>query len=316
MIRAAILGLGRWGQALTEAAARSDRLRIVAAVEPDEARAAPLAERHGLRLYGDLGDVLADQSVAAVILATPHSQHPAQVLACAAARRAVFCEKPLALHLAEAERMVAACRRAGVPLAVGHNRRFWPAMQALERLVRDGTLGELLHIEGHNSNEHSNNVLSGWRLAPEESPGGGMTGAGLHVLHAFVSLLGRPLRAQAWQSVRVAGPPPLDSFCAMLEFPGGVTAQLATVRATPLYWRVHAFGSLGSAEVLGEAELILRLSGKPAERLALQPVDTLRAELDAFAALVEDGTPFSVTEAQVLDTIGAFEDLLRTLPPG
>jgi predicted dehydrogenase len=307
MIRAAILGLGRWGQALVEAAARSEELRIVAAVEPDATRASPLAATHGFRLLPDLDAALAEPGIEAVMLATPHSQHAAQVRACAAAGRAVFCEKPLSLSLAEAEDMVEACRRGGVPLAVGHNRRFWPAMQALERMVAAGELGTLLHLEGHNSNEHSNALRSGWRLDPAESPAGGLTGAGLHVLHAFVSLCGAPIQAEAWLKVHRAGPPPLDSLAAFLEFPGGVTAQMATIRATPAVWRIHAFGDRASAEVLGEGELILRRSGAAPERITLPARDTLRDEMEAFAAMVGGNKPYPVTPRQVLDTVRAFE---------
>ena len=78
-----------------------------------------------------------------------------QVIASAAARKQVFCEKPLALHRDHAERMFGACRDAGVILAVGHNRRFWPSMPALREIAGSGELGTILHVEGHNSNENS-----------------------------------------------------------------------------------------------------------------------------------------------------------------
>src|SRR5205085_4846158 len=161
----------------------------------------------------------------------------------AAARKQVFCEKPLALSHADAAAMFDACRQAGVVLAVGHNRRFWPSMAALRGIVASGELGTVLHIEGHNSNENSQRVTAGWRLSPEESPGGGLTGAGLHVLDAFVSMLGPARRVYARLSPREAGPPPLDSAMLAIDFAGGVTGTLATVRATPFYWRVHVFGT-------------------------------------------------------------------------
>jgi len=97
MIRAAIAGLGRWGRNLVEAAADHPRLKIVRAVEPDMAAAKEFCARHDLDLTADLDAVLADDTIDAVLLATPHSLHPAQVIACAAARKQIFCEKPLAL---------------------------------------------------------------------------------------------------------------------------------------------------------------------------------------------------------------------------
>ncbi len=152
-------------------------------------------------------------------------------------------------------------------LAVGHSRRFWPSMSALRDIVASGELGTILHIEGHNSNENSNNVLAGWRLSPEESPGGGLTGAGLHILDAFVSMLGPVRRVYAQLNSREQGPPPLDTAMLTLDFVNGVTGTLATVRATPFYWRVHVFGTKGSAEVLDEVTLVLRTSGNKPERI-------------------------------------------------
>ncbi len=107
--------------------------------------------------------------------------------------------------------------------------------------------------------------------------------------------------------------PPLDAMSALYEFENGTSGLLATVRATPFYWRVHAFGTEGSAEVLGETEVVLRLSGQPAQSMKLEPVDSLRAELEAFADAVEGRAPYPITEAQMLATMGAFEATLRAL---
>jgi predicted dehydrogenase len=310
MIHAAIIGLGRWGRNLVEASHGHERLKIVRAVEPNLEGAQDFCAQHRLELTGDLDAVLADGAIDAVLLATPHSLHPAQVIACAAARKQVFCEKPLALHRVDAIRMFDACREAGVVLAVGHNRRFWPSMRALRDVVASGELGTILHVEGHNSNENSQVITAGWRLSPEESPGGGLTGAGLHVLDAFVSMLG-PVR-QVYAQLRQCepGPPPLDTAMMTLDFVSGVTGTLATVRATPLYWRVHVFGTSGSAEALDERTMILRKSGGEPQRITYPAVDVLRAELDAFADAIKRQYPFPVPETEVLATLSAFEAAL------
>ena len=314
MIDAAIVGLGRWGRALVESVqGKSDKLRFVLGVEPDAGAAREFAAKHNFKLSADYADALSDLAIGAMVLATPHSLHLEQVLAAARAGKQVFCEKPLALTEADARKMVEACERAGVVLGVGHNRRWWPAMRELKRLVDAGELGTLLHIEGHNSNENSNQVSSGWRTLPAESPGGGMTGAGLHALDAMLSIAGPVRRVQAQLLERKPPPAPQDTASAMLEFESGASGLLATVRATPFYWRVHAFGTKGNAEVLGETELVLRMSGKTPQRISLEPADSLRAELDAFADAVEKRAPFPVAPAQMLQTVAAFEAVVRAL---
>src|SRR5579872_2294016 len=141
MIRCAIAGLGRWGRSLVEAAKANPRLKIARAVEADLERAHGFCDERGIELTGSFDAILADDAIDAILLATPHSLHRAQVIAAAAARKQVFCEKPLALSCADAKAMFEACRDAKVMLAVGHNRRFWPSMRALRDITAGGELG-------------------------------------------------------------------------------------------------------------------------------------------------------------------------------
>src|SRR5438067_662496 len=154
MVRAAIVGLGRWGRTLVNSVQnKSDRLRFTHAVSRDPARVGDFAAEHGLNVLGSLDAALAEPAIDAVVLATPHSRHTDQILAAAAAGKHVFCEKPLSLTRAEAERAVAACEKAEIVLGVGHDKRFSPAIAELARIVAGGELGAVLHIEGNFSNE-------------------------------------------------------------------------------------------------------------------------------------------------------------------
>ncbi len=317
MIDAAIIGLGRWGRGFVEEVqGKSQRIRFVRGVDRSTDKIRDYAAQHGFTPTESLADVLLDPAIQAVVLATPHSLHREQVVACAEAGKQVFCEKPLALKSRDARRMVEACRHVGVVLAVGHNRRFWPSYRTLREIVTRGDLGEILHIEGHNSNENSNAVLDGWRLKPEESPAGGMTGAGLHVLDAFVSLVGPVRRAHAQLIERKPSPKPIDSLSVTLEFANGVSGQMATVRAMPLFYRVHVFGVNGSAELRGDTEITLRLRGQPPRRFEFAPVDTQRAELEAFCDAVEGKAPYPVDTAGMLATVAAFETVVRAVETG
>ncbi|MCX7138634.1 MAG: Gfo/Idh/MocA family oxidoreductase, partial [Proteobacteria bacterium] len=317
LIDAAIVGLGRWGKNFVEAVqGKSDRLRFVRGVDaaPDKLR--DFAAKHAFRLCTDLAEVLADPAIKAVVLATPHSLHRPMVEASARAGKQIFCEKPFALNFADAAAMVEACNRAGVVLGVGHNRRFWPSMVALKRAVDAGELGQLLHIEGHFSNEHSNNTAGTWRDSPEESPGGGITGAGLHVLDAFLNIIGPVKKVRGQLIVRKAPPVARDVASVMLEFANGVSGAFTTVRATPLYWRVHVFGDRGSAESISENELQIHRSNAQPERIALAPVDSLRIELEAFADAVDGRAAYPVSAAEVLRTVATFEAVIKALETG
>ncbi|HXF67021.1 MAG TPA: Gfo/Idh/MocA family oxidoreductase [Burkholderiales bacterium] len=317
MINAAIVGLGWWGRNLLGAVqGRSEKLRFVHGVSKEVDAALPLAEAHGLTLSDDLERALADPRVEAVVLATPHSLHADQIVRVAAARKPVFCEKPLALTRADAERAVAACRSAGVALAVGQNKRFWPSMVELRRIVASGALGRVMHVEGHYSNENSGLHFSSWRDSPGESPGGGMTGTGIHLLDALVSLAGPVASASAQLAVFREGRDPRDTVCALLRFATGPSGFLGAVRASPFYWRVQVFGDEASAEALGETEVVIRLRGGRIERREFPKVDSLRAELEAFADAIEGRNPYPVTPQEMVDTIAAFEAVVRSIRTG
>ncbi len=314
MINAAIVGLGWWGKNIVNAIqGKSDRLRFVrgASAEPDQVR--DFAARHGFRLSTSLADVLQDSEVQMVVLATPHSLHPSQIAAAAAAGKAVFSEKPLALRRADAVAAVEACRRAGVALGLGANKRFWPSMRELKRVVASGELGDVLHIEGHYSNQNSSRFFSAWRDSPSEAPGGAMTGTALHVLDAFVNLLGPVRRVNAQIVSRRPSPDPLDVISVQVEFANGASGVLASMRPTPLYWRVHAFGTNGSAEAIGENVLIRRTPSGESGQTTLPAVDSLRAELEAFVDFLGGSKPQPIPTDEMIDVVAAFEASITSM---
>lgn len=317
MINAAIVGLGRWGRNLVDSVqGRSGHLRFTHGVvrRPEVAR--DFAARHALELSTDFGRILADPKVQAVVLTTPHSLHTEQIIAAAAAGKPVFCEKPLALSRADAERAVEACKRAGTALGLGYNKRFWPSMRELKRIVDSGELGAILHVEGHFSNESTGRFYTGWRGSAVESPGGGLTATGVHVLDAFVSLVGPPHRVHAQLVSRETGPEPVDTLSVFMEFADRVSGVLCGVRTTPQYWRVHVFGRNGSAEALEDVDVVVRMTDAPARRFTFERVDALRLELEAFANAVATRALYPIPFEQMIAGVAASEAIIKSLAAG
>ena len=314
MIDAAVIGLGRWGQSIVNAVqGKSKRLRVIRGVSKEPELAGEFAKTHGFELSTEFAEAVADPRVKAVMLATPHSLHLEQISAVAAAGKPVWCEKPLALTRADAERAVAACRKAGVVFGLGNNKRCFSSMRELKNIVAAGTIGEVLHVEGHFCNEHSTRVKGGWRDDPRESPGGGMTGAGLHVLDALVNLAGPIVRVDARVFSQKPPPDPRDVAAAMVEFASGATGLMATVRAAPAYWRIHVFGTKGWAEARDETVLTVARNGEEPQRQVFPVVDSLGALIESFAEAIETGKPFLVSTSDMLDVVGAFEAIIRSM---
>ena len=317
MVDAAILGLGWWGQALVSAVqGKSERLRFVKAVVPDVGKRAEVADRLGVKLTSSYSEVLADPSIRAVVVATPHSLHVDQVVAAAQAGKAVFCEKPLALTRDGAQQCVDACAAAGVVLAVGHNRRFMPAIAYLRDALDRGLLGQVLHLEAHSSNENARTSWTAWRADAAESPAPGMTGTGIHLLDLTVSLLGRPDRVFAKISGIGDKVPHEDACNVFFTFASGISATLTMVQTTPRFWRMHLFGSEGSLEILNDEEMVLYRAGQSSVRQRLAKVDALRLELDAFAQAIEVERPYPISHEQMVWTAAGMEGVCRSLATG
>lgn len=321
MIRAAVAGLGWWGQHVVRRMADSQHLRFVTAVEIDPARA-DFAAEHGLKFAGSLSDVLADPGIDAVMLCTPHALHSAQVLACAEAKKHVFCEKPLALTRADAERSVAACRAAGVMLGIGHERRFEPAIVEVRRLVREGALGTIMHAEANFSHDKLAKVPAGdWRTSPKDAPAAGMTAMGIHLTDLFVALFGPAVEAYAATASRVAYPDNGDVVSAHLRFASGPTAYLNAILVTPLYICLTIFGSEAWVEVRNETHpdtpggpvtLTLQRADGRREVSTYPWCDAVRANLEAFATAIEGGAPYPFSDAEKIANIAALEAICRS----
>jgi len=330
MINAAIIGLGKWGQNLVNGVQGcSDAIRFVAGATRTPAKAEAYAREKGLALVDSYERVLADPEIDAVVLATPHTLHAQQVVAAAKAGKHVFTEKPLALTRASAQAAVRACAKAGVTLAVGYNWRFQPALQEIRRLLEDGRLGTLLHLEGNFCGPSVYRFpRDHWRQEREEGPAGGMTGRGVHTLDAFLYLAGRVASVHA-QSTRRALDYGLDDTTSMLfRFGSGATGYLGTVIATAETWRMQVFGSKGWVEV-GDVEHLttwqmrvcyvnpdaLNVHHKP-EVVTFPQTSTERAELEHFARAAAARRPLATLDGDEIHGVEVLEAILKSAKAG
>ena len=320
MISAAIVGLGWWGKTIARTLAVSQKLRLVRAVDTDP-RAGDWAREQGLAFSTELSQALADSSVQAVILCTPHSRHREQILRAAEAGKHVFCEKPLALTRQDAVDCVAACETAGRVLGIGHERRFEPPVLELRRLASSGELGTLLQIEANFSQDKFLSLpADNWRLNSLDAPGGPMTATGIHLLDLAVAILGPADRVAA--NVRQLGSPLAngDTLGALIGFKSGANALIGAILATPFVGRFALYGNRGWVEVVDKAHpespegwtLTKCLTGGRPERTDYPPAAAVRANLEAFADAIAGRAPYPVPHADMIATVAALEAVVRS----
>ncbi|MGE5524543.1 MAG: Gfo/Idh/MocA family protein [Rhodospirillaceae bacterium] len=330
MINAAIVGLGRWGQNLVNSVqGKSEKIRFVAGVlrHPDKAR--EYAQKQGLVLHDDLQVVLDDPAIDAIVLATPHTIHARQIMAAAKAGKHVFTEKPFTLTHREAADALRIAQAKKITLAVGYNWRFQPALQEIRRMLDDGRLGKLLHIEGNFCGPSAYRFSKDhWRQSRDEGPGGGMTGRGVHVVDAMLYLAGRADSVYA-QSYRLAQDHGIDDTTSMLfRFRNGVTAYLGTIIATAETWRMQVFGSRGWVEV-GDVEHLTTwqmrvcyvdpddlLTHRKPQIVSFPETSTERAELEHFADAVERGELLALPGGDEEHGVAVFEAIIRSASSG
>jgi predicted dehydrogenase len=171
-IRIGVVGAGGRGAIAEHAHRPSDGSRLVAAADLDDAVLRAMKEKYGDELFvtDDYRALLARQDVDAVIIASPDFLHEEHAVAALSAGKHVYCEKPLAITVEGCDRILAAARNHDVRLFVGHNMRYMAFVQAMKRLVDEGTIGRITtawcrHFVGYGGDAYFKDWHSERRLA-------------------------------------------------------------------------------------------------------------------------------------------------------
>jgi predicted dehydrogenase len=315
MLRVAIVGTGWWGMELGKAAtATKESVTVAGCHSLSQAECATFQAAYGGKIFASYEQILADPQVDAVMLATPHSTHSAQIIQAAKAKKHVFCEKPFTLTVESGRAAMDACEKAGVVLAVGHNRRYLPGARRMKAMVEAGDIGLVLHVEASFAgNGAFSRPASHWRSKREEMPCGGLAPMALHLVDTFTWILG-PVAKVACLSKRQVSPVDIDDTCASLfELESGATGFLSSLMAGPMASRLRIFGSKGSLEMRNNwSELTLTplAATQPEMRLSYAGDDTLQQELAALDTAVAGKAPYPVQPREALRNVAVMEAML------
>lgn len=317
MLRAAICGTGRWGSRLAESVQDSSKIRFTTALTRDPAKQQEFAARHGVKLTSSYAELLADQEIDAIVLATPHSQHHQQIVDAAKAGKHLFVEKPFTLTRDTAEAAIKACQTAGITVGMGFNRRYAPSFVEMRKKIQAGDIGSVQHVEGQFSGPSGYQLKpDAWRANRTESPAGAMTARGVHVLDAMLHLAGTVEQVFAYSDRRNISVEVDDTSSALLRFKAGITGYIASLHATSAFWRLHVFGSKGSLEMRSDTEL---LGFDPDGKMTRQTFDTIdkeRAELEDFADAVGSRTKFVVPPADIVNNVAVMQAMVTSAASG
>jgi predicted dehydrogenase len=291
-IRAAALGMGWWSDVLADAVKRSGEIEIVACYtrSPDKRKA--FAKKYGCRPADSYEAMLRDDSIEAIINTTPNNVHLETTRQAAAAGKHVFLDKPIANTVADGAALTDACRKAGVVLALGYQRRRESHFRWIKREIDAGRFGKLVQAECNISRDRLGKIdLSSWRYQAEGMPGGVMLQIGIHYVDVLEMLMGpvKTVSARLAQLVLPGDNPDVANM--ILEHENGALSNLtASYASASEYYMMNIYGKEASAyyDLFSGLRHIKRGETK-ATPVATEDNDTIREELEEFAHCIRNG---------------------------
>jgi predicted dehydrogenase len=333
MLNLAVVGLGKWGLRHAHSAAASGRFNVVKGVDTGKVDV-------DFPVTASLDEVLSDPSIDAVSIATPHTLHAQQISSAAKAGKHILTEKPFALSLADGQANAQLARENGIVLALGHDHRFYPVVDALKAMIGDGSLGKVTTVQSvlsHNftaeplkaRNLAKNNAgaptdpSTWWRLNLKEAPVGPMVHLGIHHLDLFIHLFGKidwVLASSPTQTLDTEIP---DTMLVTLGFADGQIGTINSSLASPLNSRMLVSGSEGWAEALGPddvkaytksslTQIRKRLGDELPNTESYPVVDSVAENFAAFADAIEGKADYPITIEQMLHNAAVLEAIVRS----
>jgi myo-inositol 2-dehydrogenase/D-chiro-inositol 1-dehydrogenase len=298
-VRLGVIGLGRMGSMHADNAARTAGLRVVAVSDPHAPSLDAATARLGASGHADWRELVERGDLDAVLICSPSSAHCDQIIAAAAARKHIFCEKPIDLDLERIDEALAAVERAAVTLQLGFNRRSDRNFAALRRRIADGAVGSpwLLRITARDP-------------APQPAAyirmsGGLFADMTIHDFDLARFLMGVEIVEVSAMGAALVEPelaeiPDVDCAITTLRFADGALGVIENCRQSPVGYdqRAEVHGSLGTLLAENEqADTVVQADAKGVHRsriagfLAERYDGAYLAELRGFAECLLTGAP-------------------------
>ncbi len=286
-LRVACLGMGWWSDVLADAIQRSGKLEIVSCYGRSEEKRERFAAKYRCRPAASYEAMLADTAIEAIINTTPNDAHLATTRAAAAAGKHIFLDKPIANSVSDGRAITEACRRAGVVLALGYQRRRESHFRWIRRQIDDGLFGKLVNAEANISRDRLGKIdLTSWRYQAGGMPGGVMLQIGIHYIDVLEYLIG-PVHAVRGQSAQLVLPgdnPDVASLILQHEN-GALSTVNASYASASEYYLMNVYGKDATAyyDLHNRLRFLKRGENEPVT-VQCAKNDTLVEELEEFAA--------------------------------
>ena len=291
-MKVACIGMGWWSDVLADAIKRSGKLEIVACFSRSEEKRHAFAKKYGCDASRSLEEILENRSVEGIINTTPNDAHLETTAAAARAGKHVFLDKPIANTIADARAITEACRKAGVVLAIGYQRRRESQFRWVRRQIEAGVFGRLVNAEANISRDRAGKIdLASWRYQASGMPGGVMLQIGIHYTDVLEYLVGpvAAVSARLAQLVLPGDNPDVASL--VLEHENGALSTLnASYASAAENYVMNIYGKEASAYYdLHQGLRFVKRDVPGAAPVACGKNDAIVEELEEFAAAARGG---------------------------
>src|SRR5947207_14127849 len=248
-LRVACIGMGWWSDVLADAIQRSENLTIIACYTRSEEKRRAFAAKYGCAAAPNYQTILQDRSIEAICKTRPNGAQVEPTLAASLAGKHVFLDKPIANTVSEERVITEFCRKKGVVLALGYQRRRESHFRWIRGKIDAGEFGKLVNAEANISRDRVGKIdLNSWRYTAAGMPGGVMLQIGIHYTDVLEYLLG-PVKAVSGRFAQLVLPgdnPDVASL--VLEHENGALSTLnASYASASEYYLMNVYGKEASA---------------------------------------------------------------------
>ncbi len=319
-VRIAQVGITNHGVTILNAIKGSDTLQLASVFDIRTDEAQRVSRELGLKQASDYDEILRDPEIDAVALVTPNQLHADEVEKAVKAGKHIFVEKPLASTVAEAGKMIARTKKAGLVLMVGHNTRRRMVFRRAKKILETGQLGTIAGIEMNISRSVGlESDVPTWKANPKTTPLLPMYQLGIHfvdVLHYLFET--STISVSCVAANRAMGRGVLDASAALLQLGNGVPATLSSHYVVPdlYYAKIYGTGGILSCSVNGVTLDLLRdgaLQRTSAEDFSGEGYASYVEEMTEFGECVRSGRKPETGGKEGIEALAVIEAMVKSI---
>ncbi|OXM86728.1 Gfo/Idh/MocA family protein [Paenibacillus rigui] len=262
----AIVGCGVIADVHANAIRNTAEAELIAVCDIDDANGQQFADKYGAQLYTKLDSMLQNEDIQVVSICTPSGLHAEQTIQAAKAGKHVMTEKPMAIRLEDAHRMIHECKEQGVLLSTIFPRRMSPAAQFVKQLLADGRLGRLslcdAYVKIYRSQQYYDSA--GWRGTWAMDGGGSMMNQGIHTVDLLQWLVGPVRSIYGKANTQLRNIEVEDTAVSLLDFHNGAMGilEITTTVYPDRGQRLEIHGEKGSVIIQEDDIALLKVEGE------------------------------------------------------